>query len=142
MLRAGELLKLQCNHVLLSDASVVVQLGYTKTGLRRAIDENVVIHDEVAISLISSWIIVRRVTNNSNSFVWPLSSTDFRNEFRRLVSFFKLPSSFRPYSLRRGGATHDFQTFGQMERTLLKGRWGASAAARHYVQEGFSEILK
>eukprot|EP00438_Fugacium_kawagutii_P030268 Skav219080 [mRNA] locus=scaffold1777:97789:100561:- [translate_table: standard] len=142
MLRTGELMKLQLNHLLVGPDTIVIQLGMTKTGLRRAIDENVVIHDPLCRELMEAWIDVRRQTNHFTSFFWPYSSTEFRNEFRRLVKFFGFPSALRPYSLRRGGATYDFQTFGQMERTLMKGRWGTSAAARHYVQEGLSEITR
>lgn len=29
-----------------------------------------------------------------------------------------------------------------MERSLLKGRWGSSAAARQYIQEGLSILTK
>lgn len=142
MLRTGELFKLQVNHILLGSDSIVVQLGYTKTGLRRAIDENVVIHDALPRHFIEAWVTVCEVTGRRNSLFWPHQQEVFRSEFRRLVKFFQLPSSLRPYSLRRGGATHDFQMSGVMERTLLKGRWGTSAAARHYVQEGLSEITR
>eukprot|EP00438_Fugacium_kawagutii_P024164 Skav223373 [mRNA] locus=scaffold1536:207881:208807:+ [translate_table: standard] len=142
MLRTGELFNLHVHHILLGDATIVFQLGFTKTGLRRAIDENVVIEDPLALQLISTWVSVRRATGNSQSSFWPHFPQKFRDEFRRLVKFFQLPTNLRPYSLRRGGATHEFRSTGQMERTLLKGRWGTSAAARHYVQEGLSEITR
>lgn len=142
MLRTGELLQLQLHNVLVGKDSLVVQLGFTKTGLRRAIDENVVIYDPIPREIFSAWSDVLKARGSTSQMVWPYSSEDFRKEFRRLNQFFQFPSSLRPYSLRRGGATHDFKTFGQMERTLLKGRWGTSAAARHYVQEGLSEITR
>lgn len=142
MLRTGELLHLHLRNILVSSDSLVVQLGFTKTGLRRAIDENVVIKHPIPLQIFGAWADVLRARGSIHQHIWPYNSTEFRSEFKRLVTFFRLPSSLRPYSLRRGGATHDFQLFGQMERTLLKGRWGTSAAARHYVQEGLSEITR
>lgn len=142
MLRTGELLQLQLQNILCSNESLVIQLGFTKTGLRRAIDENVVIQDPLPLEVFKTWSAILRHHGSLHQHIWPFTAEEFRKEFRRLISFFSLPTALRPYSLRRGGATFDFHTFGQMERTLLKGRWGTSAAARHYVQEGLSEITR
>ena len=139
MLRTGELLKLEFQHILLSDHTVVVQQGRTKTGLRRAIDENVVLYDDISKLVISTYMNIHS-TAARDAKIWPHTSTKFREEFKRLLTFFAIERLFRPYSLRRGGATEDFRLHGSMERTLLKGRWGTSTAARHYIQEGLSAL--
>ena len=47
---------------------------------------------------------------------------------------------FKPYSLRRGGATCDFQEHGSAATTQLKGRWSSLRTARAYFVEGMSLI--
>ena len=138
MLRTGELLKLQRRHLLFSQDTMVIQLGRTKTGLRRAIDENVVLYEEIPRLIIEAYL--AGLDNAPEVFLWKASPQAFRKRFLELLKFFSIGHLFRPYSLRRGGATEDFRQHGLMERTLLKGRWGTSTAARHYVQEGFSVL--
>ena len=43
---------------------------------------------------------------------------------------------FRPYSLRRGGATYWFQRHQNLDRILLQGRWHTQKSARIYLNEG------
>ena len=138
MLRTGELLNLQRRHLLQSKDNLVIQLGLTKTGLRRAIDENVVIYDEVPRLILHTYLEISNL--GPKDFLWSKSPQQFRAAFAGLLKFFKIQNLFRPYSLRRGGATEDFKQHGLMERTLLRGRWGTSTAARHYVQEGLSVL--
>ena len=107
MLRTGELLKLEFQHILVSDHTVVVQLGRTKTGLRRAIDENVVLYDDISKMVISTFMNIHS-TATRDAKIWPHTSTKFRDEFKRLLKFFAVERLFRPYSLLRGGATEDF----------------------------------
>ena len=42
---------------------------------------------------------------------------------------------FRPYSLRRGGATHEMRQRGSMEHVLERGRWVSNSSARIYIQD-------
>lgn len=65
----------------------------------------------------------------------------FRTEFKRYLQEFDLSKhQFRPYSLRRGGATWVFQQTGSMEAALLKGRWGSSRVARIYISDALSYL--
>ena len=138
LLRTGELFLLRKRHVLLRADQMVVQLGYTKTGLRRAVDENVVVDHHICITICHTLFSLKE----DDDPVWSRGPHSFREAFRSLVKFFKLTPSLRPYSLRRGGATEDFRSHGLMERTLLKGRWGTSLAARQYIQEGLSDLTR
>ena len=139
MLRTGELLKLEIQHVLLGQHTVVVQLGRTKTGLRRAVDENIVLYEEVPRLIIKAFL-EQHHDAPLGQRLWQHSPEMFRSAFRQLLSFFKVEHLFRPYSMRRGGATEDFRQHGLMEKTLLRGRWGTTTAARQYVQEGLSAL--
>ena len=140
MLRTGEMLQLTRQQVFCGKRDLVVQLGYTKTGLRRAIDENVQVSEPIALLICKSY---SECTNDGgNQRIWSRTNKEFRETFDHLLTQLKLGRTFRPYSLRRGGATHDFRCHGSMERTLLRGRWATGAAARVYVQEGLSALTQ
>lgn len=49
---------------------------------------------------------------------------------------------FKPYSLRRGGATRDFRGHGSLDRCQLRGRWKTVAAARVYILEGVEMAVR
>lgn len=139
MLRTGEIFDVKFKHLLLGKENMIVRLGDTKTGLRRQVDENVII-DHVPTMMIARTLFDIGVSRHEH--VWGESKEQFREGFRQLLKFFHLKASFRPYSLRRGGATEDFRLHGLMERSLLRGRWGSSFAARQYIQEGLSMLTK
>ena len=48
---------------------------------------------------------------------------------------------FKPYSLRRGGATHFFRETGSLDKTADRGRWRDTRTARIYVNTGLSSLL-
>ena len=50
------------------------------------------------------------------------------------------PSGYKPYSLRRGGATHHWQVLGNLSRTTLRGRWRHQQTCRSYIQGGFAML--
>ena len=142
MLRTGELLSLSPTQLLMGSKDLVVRLGLTKTGLRQAVDENVLITDTPCWLLCQSYLQHWKRTNTHNVLVWSRGAPAFREAFASLISYFKLNPNFKPYSLRRGGATHDFRSHGLMEQTLLRGRWATTTAARQYVQEGLSALTE
>ena len=139
MLRTGEILDLRPQQILIGKRDIVLRLGLTKTGLRQAVDENVLITDAAAWLICNSYL---DTTPSSTQRIWNETPAAFRSEFKQLVTFFKLSATFKPYSLRRGGATHDFRSHGLMEHTRLRGRWSTTSAARQYVQEGLSALTE
>ena len=71
--------------------------------------------------------------------IWSKSAQSFRNAYAHHLKKFDLMShGFRPYSLRRGGATALFQSTGSMEQALLKGRWASTKVAKIYLADGLS----
>ena len=140
LLRTGEILDLQAWQIMIGDKDVVVRLGYTKTGLRRQQDENVVIRHTPTHMICKAFLQTRKASRSLRLPCQSGGGPAFREKFRGAVSYFGLTQPFRPYSLRRGGATHDFRVYNSMERTLIKGRWGTSQAARQYIQEGLSVL--
>lgn len=49
---------------------------------------------------------------------------------------------YRPYSLRRGGATFHFQHHGQLGRLLIQGRWQSSKTARLNLNESLAILAE
>ena len=49
---------------------------------------------------------------------------------------------FRPYSLRRGGATSYFAKHASLDRLLIAGRWQSSKTARVYINEGLAILAE
>jgi hypothetical protein len=65
----------------------------------------------------------------------------FRQRFSLLLHDLELHEwGFKPYSLRRGGATHHFQLNGQLSSTVVKGRWGSAKSARVYINDGLATM--
>ena len=49
---------------------------------------------------------------------------------------------FRPYSLRRGGATQAFRETGNMPAVLEKGRWAHTRTASTYLNDGLARLAQ
>ena len=114
LLRTGELLQLGLCDVLVGECSAVISLTNTKTNLKNSVKEMVSFQNSLALEIVRDAIEHKRRLNLMRAPFW---TTHFR-------LFDMEQHSFRGYSLRRGGATHLFQTTGSMEKALLAGRWG------------------
>ena len=67
----------------------------------------------------------------------------YRAHFSRLLKELHLEAfGFRPYSLRRGGATFWFQRHGSFGRLLVQGRWQAAKTARVFLNEGLALLAE
>ena len=131
-LRTGELLSLQFRDLQLGSSTGIVTIRGGKSGLRHNIDEAVALYDGFIIQLGH---LVRLLPHHKypTSLVWPYSPAHFRKTFNQCVKFFDLERlDYKPYSLRRGGATHDYMLKGILEPILLRGRWHSLAVARLY----------
>lgn len=139
LLRTGEMLKVTPNDLIIGQNSAIVTLIDTKTGKRNAAQEVVAFEHPVALEILRALIEIRKEQYLQHLPLWSKSAQAFRNQFSHHCSRFDLSGHlFRPYSLRRGGATHMFQQCGSMEQCLLKGRWGSSKVARVYLMDGLS----
>ena len=75
--------------------------------------------------------------------LWPHSSQAFRDSLQNLFEHFGLESfKFRGHSLRRGGASYDFDTYRNLERTLLRGRWQSTRVARIYITDALARLTQ
>ena len=138
MLRTGEVLGLLSSHLLCSpaDKQVVVSLGMTKGGKRRGAAESVILGYEPAVLLTKQW---KKVANLATPLV--KSTASWRKMFNECTEALGLQEyGFRPYSLRRGGATFWFSQHQSMDRLLISGRWASQKTARIYINEGLSML--
>lgn len=140
MLRSGELLSLKSSHILCApaDRQILISLGMTKGGKRQGAAESVILGVESGVCVTQHW--KRLSTPNTPLAVSPSS---WRSLFNLSLSALGLERfQFRPYSLRRGGATFWFQKHQNLDRILLQGRWLAHRTARIYINEGLAMLAK
>ena len=139
LLRTGEILQVTPADILLNQTTGIVSLRDTKTGKRDNVSEMVSFDDPFTIQTLQGLKDIKNQQGLSKVPIWPYSGSAFRARFKQYSIKFDLePHRFRPYSLRRGGATHLFQTTGSMEVALVKGRWSHARVARIYISDGLS----
>ena len=140
LLRTGELLLLKRCHISVQSPKgpAVISLGWTKGGKRQGAAESVTIYMEDICRRLFQWC--QHSTSNASltgpAHVW-------RKEFASVLSALNFAEwDFRPYSLRRGGATHLFSTQGALDKLVVSGRWQSVKTARIYVNEGVSVLAQ
>ena len=136
LLRTGELLGLEKRHFSVTSRSnsVLVSLGYTKGGKRHGAAESVKISVEDVTRRVQQWI--EDPTSSKQLTPAPHVWRKLFNETLDASGFSEL--CFRPYSLRRGGATFLFRQQGSLDRLMIHGRWHAVKTARIYLNEGMA----
>eukprot|EP00438_Fugacium_kawagutii_P035567 Skav229231 [mRNA] locus=scaffold864:277248:282087:- [translate_table: standard] len=140
MLRTGELLALKKADFSLSARSgvVVISLGLTKAGKRVGIAESVTLTHELAVRFVKRWM---QLASPNQLLV--SSHAKWRAMFSMALSDLKLTQfEFRPYSMRRGGATFYFGRHGSLDRVMVQGRWQAARTARMYLNESQAALAE
>lgn len=141
LLRTGELLAIRPCDFILDHSGGVLSLPSSKSGICNNSKESVSIRDPCTIETVQAMLDLRFQQGFPNSPCWPFSGSAFRSLFRRILDGLGLGElNFRPYSLRRGGATYEMQTHGLMEKTLIRGRWRNSNIARLYICDGLAML--
>ena len=140
MLRTGELLGIRNRDVTIDEAktTAVISLGYTKGGKRSGAAESVSVSVLEVVRRLYQW----KQATPPGSLLTPSPHT-WRKMFSDAVKALELLNwDFRPYSLRRGGATFWFSKHGSLDRILLQGRWMAARTARTYLNEGLAVLAE
>ena len=98
----------------------IVRLGWTKGGKRRGAEEFTQIEEPCAGQLLLRALSLKGLSDP----LLTVTAGAFRLWFDRSCSELGVGScNFRPYSLRRGGATHHWQLHANMSKTVERGRW-------------------
>ena len=118
LLRTGELLALTGADLLIRKHIGLVRLADTKTSSAKGISEVVTLKNEWTLMVLDTLVEHLR---------------EHRERFRSYCRAFKVHHmGFRPYSLRRGGATALFQDTLSYDAALDQGRWSSIRAAKLY----------
>lgn len=138
MMRTGEVIGLRRSQLEIKREAgpAVLSLGLTKSGKRQGASESVT---------LSVFEVTRRLLQWKNSSIASLtpSASVWRSEFSNVLTALGLERfQFRPYSLRRGGATFWFLKHGNLDRLLIQGRWQAPRTARIYINEGLAVLAE
>ena len=140
LLRTGELLEIRKNHVSQAGprSPAVISLGLTKSGKRAGAAESVTIREEETLRRLWQWL----MTPDAPSLLCG-TAHHWRKAFNDCLAACNLQAyDFRPYSLRRGGATMYFGKHGSLDRLLVQGRWASSKTARIYINEGLAVLAE
>lgn len=106
----GELLDLCGADVLIRKDIGLVRLAETKTSAAKGISEVITLKNEWALMVLDTLVGYLREQRLLQVPIWRGSKSAFRLRFKQYCRSFKVHHmGFRPYSLRRGGATALFQ---------------------------------
>ena len=141
LLRTGEILSVRAADVLIGKDAAIVRLRSTKTSTRFAAHDAISSTDRIVLELLSYLCQIRRESRCEQLPLWNGTAQAFRVRFSQLCEAYGVAHhGFRPYSLRRGGATALFQNSGSMESTLTRGRWESSRVAKVYISDALSYL--
>ena len=136
MLRTGELLAIQSRDIQMTSSTspAVISLGLTKGGMRQGAPESVTIGEVSVLRALWHW---KQHVHPSTYLT--SKPHKWRQMFNSCIEGIKIQEwGFRPYSLRRGGATFFFLKHGSLDRILIQGRWTAVRTARIYINSGLA----
>ena len=140
LLRTGEILSLKKTHfqVHADSETVLISLGLTKGGKRQGAAESVSLRIRDVTRRVQQWL---SCPSAPTSLV--ASPAQWRQLFSDALEALEFTSfQFRPYSLRRGGATFLFRQQGNLDKLLIHGRWQSQKSARMYINEGLAVLAE
>jgi hypothetical protein len=134
-LRTGELLQLENRHILVADSTIILFLGITKTGPRNPHSGSAYLIDYQLAALLRHW----KAQNSATARLIPWKPQKFRAIFQQVLVYCGLQNfNFKPYSLRRGGATNLWLTTHNYSAVCQMGRWSNERTMRLYIQDSLS----
>ena len=140
LLRTGELFDVTSQDIAMNGpfSPIVLSLGLTKSGKRAGAAESVTIQ----VREVQQWVWHWKQAVPPHTPLVP-SYYGWRKMFNDALQAMHLQSfQFRPYSLRRGGATFWWQCHANFDKLLMMGRWKAAATAKIYLNEGLSLLAQ
>ena len=139
LLRTGEMLGLQSKHIQASKSSgqIVLNLQATKTSHRHAVLDSVVVSNFQLAWHLQAW----QTQVSAETYLVSMSCACFRARFATALQELHLSNfPFKPYSLRRGGATALFQAVQSFSKVCHVGRWQTERSCRLYIQDASASL--
>lgn len=139
LMRTGELLALTFGCIEMNADCAIISLPTSKSGLRTGSREAIAVRDPLTLDLLGTLALISASAPGNR--LWPHTAQRFRAAFKGLCQAFRVAHlNFKPYSLRRGGATYLLQEGMALEAILIRGRWKSISVARLYLEDGLSLI--
>ena len=121
----------------------MISLAHTKVGQRTAAFEASVMNDPMLPALYRRARAERAEGTSENFYIFSGSEARFYELFGLALRDLGLADmGFRPYSLRRGGATAYFRATSDMQATIERGRWATVRVARIYINDGLAKEVE
>ena len=141
LLRTGELPHLRGSDILIRDGIGLVRLDETKTSFNKGAEEFVPLQHPWVLMVVETLLAARTEQHVLSDLLWTGTPASFRLRFKEFCRLFHVTHlGFRPYSLRRGGATDLFQRSFSYDLALDRGRWHSIRAAKLYIQDGLARL--
>ena len=139
VLRTGEALMVRkCDITIArSKKSAIINLRLTKSGQRLNQHEVVSVDDAKLVQ----WLERALEKLKPGDPIVAQTPQGFRKLFYGALKVLGLSGyNFKPYSLRRGGATHHYRVKGDINGTALRGRWANIKTARIYITDALVKL--
>jgi len=139
-LRTMEFVGMQFNQLTFSTRGDRCHLALprTKGVSRHGGVEGAVVDDTLLVKLLRLVTVDCQAGDN----VIGVTAAQYRTIFDAAVAAVGLPSTFKPYSLRRGGATWHLRRHGKISLTMEVGRWSNMRTARTYINTALMELTE
>ncbi|CAK0847024.1 unnamed protein product, partial [Prorocentrum cordatum] len=136
-LRTGEALGLSGGVIFLKPCGRgAASLPWTKTSCQKGARGQVTLDDPLVGAVVHAQL-------QRDSRPWPGTTRAFHDLFRTgLQQIGRKHLALSPYSLRRGGAAHEFPLSGDSSKVMLRGRWSSARTAQIYIQDGAAIIAE
>lgn len=137
-LRTGESLSLTPEDITIGSARAVVFIKSSKGAKRLFLPlERLEVSDNVALHALKQLV----KTSRANRPFWGSSRRDFMDTWHAISEHLGLSTAhYKPYSLRRGGATSAYKRGETLDALVARGRWQHVHTARIYLDTGLQAL--
>ncbi|CAE7270082.1 unnamed protein product [Symbiodinium sp. CCMP2592] len=134
--RSGELFAAKAGDFVLSRGKGTWTLPMSNSGQRQGAVESLTIDDTFVGTAISNFCKHKQ----PGDLLSQVSPGLQRKRLNDLLEKLAITAPYRWYSLRRGGATHEFRRSNNLASVCLRGRWSAVRTARIYLCDGLAQL--
>ena len=108
-----------------------------RPGQRLGVDEAIVVSDPITLTCLK--YLCQGLAAGDR--LLGLSERKLRTSWAHVTACLQLQALvIRPYSLRRGGATHRYREEGNLHTVASRGRWSSLTTTRRYIDDGVAAL--
>ena len=136
ILRTGELLELRKSDFTFGPDIMIIVLRDTKVGSRFGVLQETVCKDKWLVQKFKQYL----KGLDMGDVIVQLSAANFRGMWRKASKACGIGPAYKPYSLRRGGATSLFRHTGKYDIVMERGRWLSVKSMKGYINQALQEL--